>query len=69
MTKQWTWFVRGFYNSAAKPPRKPGQMAIEVGGISKEALDMDILVLLDRKDIGKVELQDPAGNITYLRRE
>ncbi len=60
----WTWFVRGYYGEGAKPPKKSGELAIEVGGVSRGALEMDIAALERRPDIGEVEILgpfDPSG--------
>lgn len=58
----WSWHVRGFYGDNVKPPKYPGDLAIEVGGVCKEALSMDIEVLKNREDIGSIILIDPNGN-------
>lgn len=60
MNQRWTWFVRGYYADDVKPPKKAGELAIEVGVDSRHALDMDILVLQERADIGEVEVIGPV---------
>lgn len=58
----WNWFVRGFYSDSVKLPKQPNSFAIEIGGLSKGALSMDIEVLKKREDIGLIILIDPQGN-------
>lgn len=50
----WTWWVQGYYASDVQPPKVPGELAIEIGGESEEALDMDVKVLQLRPDIGEI---------------
>ena len=50
----WKWFVRGYYADDVKPPKKPGDLAIEIGGMSREALSMDVAALERREDIGEI---------------
>lgn len=57
-----TWHVRSYYNDTVKPPKKPGKFAIEVGGGNREALSLDIEILKNRDDIGRIVLIDPNGN-------
>lgn len=56
------WFVRGYYNDTVKPPKKPGALAIEVGSPLREGLDMDIVALETRKDIGVIEVSGTSIN-------
>ena len=51
---RWTWFVRGYYADDVEPPKRPGELAIEIGGVSREALAMDVAVLEKREDIGEI---------------
>jgi hypothetical protein len=46
--------VRGYYADTVKPPKVPGELAIEIGGLSREALAMDVAVLEQREDIGEI---------------
>jgi hypothetical protein len=52
--RHWRWRMQGYYGAAAKPPRVPGELAIEVGGDSRDALEADRLVLERRPDIGEI---------------
>ena len=52
--RKWEWYVRGYYHSDVKWPKQPNDLAIEIGGVTREALDMDIAVLKNRKDIGQL---------------
>lgn len=55
----WSWFVRGYYADDVRPPKTAGELAIEVGGASREALSTDIGALERRADIGEVEILGP----------
>jgi hypothetical protein len=55
LAPEWTWFVRGYYADDVKPPKQPGAFAIEVAGVSREALAMDLKILQEREDIGYIE--------------
>jgi hypothetical protein len=37
-----------------KPPKVAGELAIEIGGVSREALAMDVDILERRADIGEI---------------
>lgn len=52
---KWKWIVRGYYTQDVEPPKTPGGFAIEIGGVSREALQMDLDVLYKRPDIGEIE--------------
>jgi hypothetical protein len=54
MTRTWPWLVRGYYADNVKPPKRPGDLAIEIGGLTRQALDMDLAVLRRRPDIGEI---------------
>ena len=56
----WEWNVSGYYGRLAEYPKKINDLAIAVGGITKEALDLDIDILKKRKDIGLVILTGPG---------
>jgi hypothetical protein len=51
---RWRWYVRGYYADTVAPPKVPGELAIEVGGVSREALALDVEVLERREDIGEI---------------
>ena len=51
---RWSWYVRGYYAAGVLYPKRHGEMAVEVSGISREALALDIKVLTEREDIGDV---------------
>ena len=51
---EWSWYVLGYYADTVALPKRPGELAIEVSGKSREALAMDIEVLTERRDIGEV---------------
>lgn len=55
----WEWHVRGYYADNVKWPKQPNDLAIEIGGATRETLDMDIMVLKERKDIGQIFLIYP----------
>lgn len=52
--RRWTWFVRGYYADDVKPPKKPGDLAIEIGGMGHAALAVDVAALEKREDIGEI---------------
>lgn len=61
---RWDWHVRLYYNETVdtkKTGKVPHELAIEIGGLTKEALDMDISVGKERKDIGRIVLIHPNG--------
>jgi hypothetical protein len=49
------WVVRGYYAADVKPPKTPDGLAIEVRGLSKEVLAMDLDILQKRDDIGRID--------------
>lgn len=52
----WDWVVRCYYADDVKPPKKPGDLAIETvhkGDVSK---DMEVAVAKARPDIGVVDV-------------
>jgi hypothetical protein len=51
---RWRWFVQGYYANDVKPPKVAGELAIEIGGVSREALAMDVDILERRADIGEI---------------
>lgn len=53
------WFLREYYNNTVKPPKIPGTLAVEVGGITRNALSADIEAAKSRKDIGTINLLGP----------
>jgi hypothetical protein len=61
--RRWTWFVRGYYATDVAPPKTPGALAIEIGGTSREALDMDLRVLREREDIGQIDGPYPVPDL------
>jgi len=59
---RWKLHMRSYYNDTVKPPKQPGALAIEVGGMTREALELDISVSHKRTDIGRVVLVYPNGH-------
>lgn len=53
--RRWSWLLRGYYGPEAEWPKVPGDLAIEVGGHTREALAMDLAALESRVDIGEIE--------------
>lgn len=56
MARGWSWIVRGYYADDVAPPKRPGDLAIEVGTTNRGQAEMDEAVLRGRPDIGEVEL-------------
>lgn len=54
MTRRWSWFVEGYYTQDVKPPKEPGGLSIRVGGISREALELDRQILEEDPEIGEI---------------
>jgi len=52
---KWKYLVRGYYADDVKLPKKPGDLAIEIGCANEAARDLEIQVLERRSDIGTVE--------------
>ena len=52
--RDWPWLVRAYYGDNATPPRTPGEFSIEIGGLSKEALALDVLCLEKDPEIGTI---------------
>jgi hypothetical protein len=46
--------VQGYYSEHVAPPKRPGELAVEIGGVSREALAMDLAALERREDIGEI---------------
>jgi hypothetical protein len=58
---RWPYVVRGYYASWVQAPKVPGDLAIEIGGRTVEALAADVTALQGRKDIGRIEGPMPAA--------
>ena len=52
--REGSWYVRGYYADTVALPKRCGELAIEVSGVNREALALDIEVLTERQDIGEV---------------
>ncbi len=63
----WDWHVRGYYNDTVKYPKVSGELAIEIGGVTKEALALDIDILKKREDIGEISLIHPNRDQERIR--
>lgn len=48
-------YVRGYYADDVQPPKRPGELAIEVGCDNESVRDMELAVLEEREDIGRSE--------------
>lgn len=65
--RRWDWYIRAYYNDAVKYPKEPSGFAIEVGGMTRGSLDLDIDILKKREDIGRVILIYPNGSEESLK--
>lgn len=54
MRTPWPWLVRAYYSDTAAAPFQPGVFATEIGGVSKEALALDVECLRRRPEIGAI---------------
>lgn len=57
--KQWKYLVRGYYADDVRPPKVPGELAIEIGCGDELARDMELRVFEVRPDIGEVDVIGP----------
>lgn len=53
--KEYPWFARCYYNKDVKPPKRPNTMAIETKHKTKMSLDIEVVAMKSRSDIGRVE--------------
>lgn len=62
----WRWRVRGYYADNVKPPKRPGDLALEVGLAGDSAKDLEVKIFEGREDIGRVMVLGPfdsKGNL------
>lgn len=57
--RKWKWFVRGYYADDVKPPKTPGNLALEVGHMSDWGKDLEVKIFEEREDIGRVQVLGP----------
>ena len=48
------WHAAGYYNDTVKPPKQPGELAIQVWAETRDVLQIELDVFRDRSDIGEV---------------
>jgi hypothetical protein len=53
---RWEWKVRGYYNDSVEPPKKPGELALEVVLMDDHSKDMEVRAFKSRKDIGHIDV-------------
>lgn len=54
---KWIWMCRFYYNDTVKPPKRPGDLAIETVHASDSSKDIEVTVGERRRDIGKITIQ------------
>lgn len=57
LDKKWKWLVTAYYNDTVKPPKYPGELAIQVGCADDTGKDLELRILEKRKDIGKITVE------------
>lgn len=55
---KWDFLIAGYYNDTVKPPKKPGNLALEVGVNSEAARDLEVKIFEEREDIGRISVID-----------
>lgn len=53
----WKWRVTGYYNDSVKPPKKPGELALQVVHGTDVGKDLEVKVFEEREDIGSVVVE------------
>ena len=56
----WPFLVSIYYGPAAKPPKRVGDRALEVGCKSPSAVAMEVQAALSRDDIGRITITRKA---------
>lgn len=55
MVSNWKYVVREYYADDVKPPKQPGELAIETVHTTESSRDMEIEAARSRPDIGEVD--------------
>lgn len=61
LSRYWDWKVRFYYGAGVKPPKVPGELAIETIHMGTSSRDLEISVGKGREDIGRIEVFDLVG--------
>lgn len=48
------WLVTGYYAATVKPPKQPGELAVQVRCEGESTRDMELAAFRGREDIGRV---------------
>ena len=56
MTSRWSWQVTCYYNDTVKPPRTPGDLAIQTVHADEASRDMEVEAVRSRPDIGVIDV-------------
>lgn len=58
MRSRWSFLVGGYYGPKAKPPKVPGELAIEVGHMTRHGAETELEILEAREDIGETYMTE-----------
>lgn len=54
---RWDWQVTCYYNNTVKPPKKPGDLAIQTVHVGTSSKDMEVQAARSRPDIGEIDVK------------
>lgn len=53
---RWSWMVRCYYAADVRPPKRPGELAIETVHATDSSKDMEVQAGRARADIGEIDV-------------
>jgi hypothetical protein len=56
MSPWWVWKCRFYYNDTVKPPKVPGELAVETVHANDSSKDIEVRAGESRKDIGTIDV-------------
>lgn len=67
MTRIWKWKVTGYYADDVEAPKKPGDLAIQTVHKDVFSKDLEVQILKQRKDIGRIDVEPLGPQFTVAR--
>lgn len=62
MIRIWKWKVTAYYSDKVEPPKMAGDLAIETVHASMDSKDLEVEILWQREDIGRIDVE-PLGPV------
>lgn len=55
---KWKWLISLYYNDTVRPPKVPGELAIQVKLTNDASKDMEVSAAKSRTDIGEIVVRE-----------